>query len=406
MKAWWIWPVRSAATMLASSGMMRRVTSSTCGIPFLKYAGCRLSTSCCSTFQSSSMKGPVPSAALFRSPYFLMPASLMMNPQNPPRAARRPAKGSLVTNLMPYLPTTSTLSTAMKSDLPGETSKSRSKVNFTSAEVISWPSWNFTPGRSLNVQVRPSGLTCHDSASSGTGVMSGSKRTSWLYIMGERRLRENAGTSWGSRPVASVVCAEMKVPPSLAVWPNALRPRASVPSVRPPACKSCRRVRAWVMSSSSSVGVENVAEPVADQVERQHGGHDRNAREHRDPRRGLQIRPPLVQHVAPRRCGRLRRQSEIAQRGLDEDGLREGDGALHHERRQHVRQQMLERHHQPGGAQRSHRLDVLLLPLGQHRGPHDAHEQRRVDDRDGDDRAVHARSPHGRHAHRQQQPRD
>ncbi len=45
------------------------------------------------------MKGPVPSAALLRSPYFLIPASLMMNPQNPPKAARRPAKGSLVMNL-------------------------------------------------------------------------------------------------------------------------------------------------------------------------------------------------------------------------------------------------------------------------------------------------------------------
>src|SRR5215471_4685800 len=83
----------------------------------------------------------------------------------------------------------------MKSDLPGESSKSRSKVNFTSAEVISWPSWNFTPCRSLKFHVSPSGLTCHDSASSGTTFMSGSKRTSWLYMRGERghELRIEAG---------------------------------------------------------------------------------------------------------------------------------------------------------------------------------------------------------------------
>jgi hypothetical protein len=91
------------------------------------------------------MKGPVPSAALLRSPCFLMPASLMMKPQNPPRAASSPANGSLVTNFTAYLPAGSTLSTAMKSDLPGDFSKRRSKVNFTSAEVSSWPSWNFTP---------------------------------------------------------------------------------------------------------------------------------------------------------------------------------------------------------------------------------------------------------------------
>ena len=102
-----------------------------------------------------------------------MPASLMMKPQKPPSAASRPANGSLVTNLTAYLPAGSTLSTAMKSDLPGDFSKSRSKVNFTSAEVSSWPSWNFTPWRSLKVHVRPSLLTSHDSASSGTGFMSG-----------------------------------------------------------------------------------------------------------------------------------------------------------------------------------------------------------------------------------------
>src|SRR2546425_7875852 len=98
----------------------------------------------------------------------------------------------------------------MKSDLPGDFSKSRSNVNLTSAEVSSWPSWKVTPCRSLKVHASPSGLICQDSASSGTGFISASKRTSWLYIIGERRLRENAGTSCGSRPVASVVCAETK----------------------------------------------------------------------------------------------------------------------------------------------------------------------------------------------------
>src|SRR5213080_3451706 len=64
--------------MFASSGMIRRMTSSTYGSPFLKYCGWRVSTICCSTFQSCSTKGPVPSAALLRSPCRLIPASLMM----------------------------------------------------------------------------------------------------------------------------------------------------------------------------------------------------------------------------------------------------------------------------------------------------------------------------------------
>src|SRR2546425_12350003 len=152
--------------------------------------------------------------------------------------------------------------------------------------------------------------------------MSGSKRTSWLYVKGERRLRDSAGTSWGSRPVASVVWAVIRVPGF--VWAPARRGSVKAPAVRPADFSSWRRVSWLMLVSSRRVRVENVTEPVADQIERQHGDHDRNAREHRDPRRGLQIRPPLVQHVAPRRRRRLRRQPEIAQRGLDEDRLREG----------------------------------------------------------------------------------
>ena len=83
---------------------------------------------------------------MLRSPYFFTPASLTMKPQKPPRAATSAANGSLVTNFTPYLPTGSTLSTALKSDLPDcDFSSRRSKLNFTSAEVNSWPSWNFTP---------------------------------------------------------------------------------------------------------------------------------------------------------------------------------------------------------------------------------------------------------------------
>src|SRR6266487_727931 len=134
-------------------------------------------------------------------------------------------------------------------------------------------------------------------------------------MRGERRLRESAGTSWGSRPVASVVWAETRVPPALGVWAAAGVPRASAPRVRPPALRSSRRVRASgvedsgvvVMRSSScgrwllGTGIEDVAEAVADQVEGEHGDHDGDAGKHGDPRGGLEIGPPLVEHVAPRR---------------------------------------------------------------------------------------------------------
>src|SRR5258708_4301261 len=67
------------------------------------------------------MYGPVPIAVLLRSPpAAFTPASLMMKPQKPPRAASIPAKGSLVMNFTAYLPVGSTLSTAMKSGLRGD----------------------------------------------------------------------------------------------------------------------------------------------------------------------------------------------------------------------------------------------------------------------------------------------
>src|SRR5206468_1416865 len=268
------------------------------------------------------MNGPVPSAALLRSPYFLTPASLTMKPQKPPSAATSAANGSLVTNFTAYLPAGSILSTALKSDLPAaDFSSRRSNENFTSAE-IKVPAFVWAAARRDSAKapaVRPADFSSW-------------RRVSWLMLVSSFQ-RASAG--------------------------GAPAPR------RPAARTASRRVR-----------VEDVTEAIADQVERQHCDHDRDAREHRDPRRGLQIGPPLVQHIAPGRRRRLRGQPEIAQRRLDEDRLREGHGALHHERRQHVRQQMLERHHRPAGPQRPHRLDVFLLALGQHRPPHDASETR------------------------------
>src|SRR5438445_290211 len=284
----------------------------------------------------------------------------------------------------------------MKSDFPGDFSKSRSKVNLTSAEVSSWPSWKRTPSRSLKVHVSPSALICQDSASSGTGVISASKRTSWLYIMGERRLRENAGTSCGSRPVASVVCAETKVPPGFGACACPGRPTESAARAAPLAFRRSLRVNGVVIavapsvscgscavSGSLDVGVEDIAQAVADQVEREHAQHDRDAREDGDPRRGLEVRPPLVQHVPPRGRRRLGREAQVAQRGLDQDRLREGDRPLDHKRGHHVGEHVLERHGEPRRAEGAHRLDVVLLALGQHRPAHDAREEGRGDDHEG-----------------------
>src|SRR5213078_1643315 len=95
-----------------------------------------------------------------------------------PEAAERreePREGLLRQELHPVAPRGLDAVHRDEVRLPGDFSKSRSKVNLTSAEVSSWPSWKRTPSRSLKVHVSPSGLICQDSASSGTGVISASK---------------------------------------------------------------------------------------------------------------------------------------------------------------------------------------------------------------------------------------
>src|SRR5919202_1046995 len=61
--------------------------------------------------------------------------------------------------------------------------------------------------------------------------------------------------------------------------------------------------------------VERVAQPVAQQVERQHGGEDGEAGEDRDVRRQLQELPAVAEHRAPLGRGRPDAQAQEAQAG-------------------------------------------------------------------------------------------
>src|SRR5205085_3382553 len=83
----------------------------------------------------------------------------------------------------------------------------------------------------------------------------------------------------------------------------------------------------WTITSAlAELRVPGVTERVAEQVEREHGQADREAGEDREPRRLLHERAArAAQHESPRRRGRLRPDTEEAQRGLDEDRVAEPD---------------------------------------------------------------------------------
>src|SRR5207248_2618244 len=66
--------------------------------------------------------------------------------------------------------------------------------------------------------------------------------------------------------------------------------------------------------------VERVANPVAEQVEGEHGDRDGETREEHEPPRRDEVRDRVGQHVAPRRRGGRDADAEEAERGLDDDG--------------------------------------------------------------------------------------
>ena len=287
------------------------------------------------------MNGPVPRAALLRSPCFLIPASLMMKPQKPAEGREEAGEGLLGDELDRVL--------ARRLDLvhrdevglaPGDFSNSRSKVNFTSAEVISWPSWNLTPWPELERPREPVVADLPGLGQLGNRIHVRVEAHELAVHHGRAPAPREGGHELGIESRRLVVLGGDEAAARLGRLGEAPRPKASVPSAAPPALRSVaaasRRERSEVrvigrhrrplsreVPAIASVGVEDIAQAVAEEVEREHGHHDGDAREHGDPGRGFEIRPPLVQHVAPRRGGRLGREAEVAQRGLDQDGLGE-----------------------------------------------------------------------------------
>src|SRR6266540_2882489 len=84
--------------------------------------------------------------------------------------------------------------------------------------------------------------------------------------------------------------------------------------------------------------VEYVAEPVAGAADHDGGDHEHDAGAGRDPPRRVEVVAPLLDHPAPGRRGRLDAEPEEGQRRLEHDGARQLEGGDHHERGQHVGQ--------------------------------------------------------------------
>jgi hypothetical protein len=95
--------------------------------------------------------------------------------------------------------------------------------------------------------------------------------------------------------------------------------------------------------TARQLGVEQVAQAVAHQVQAQHAERDGHARVDGQQRRLEHLRLRLVEHAAPARLRRLRAQAQVAQRRLGQDGGGKRDGGLHDQHAGDVGQHMVQR---------------------------------------------------------------
>ena len=113
-----------------------------------------------------------------------------------------------------------------------------------------------------------------------------------------------------------------------------------------------------------SFGIEGVAQPVAQQVDRQHQGGQRDAGEDRDPPVARQ--QDLVAEAdqrAERGLGRRQADAEERQRRLGDDGEAEIDGGDHQHRAGDVGQHVADHDQHRRQADHARRLDVFLVLL-------------------------------------------
>src|SRR4051812_30750959 len=94
----------------------------------------------------------------------------------------------------------------------------------------------------------------------------------------------------------------------------------AMPSI-PLAASRATMEKVMVPSPPSEAWVERVTEPVADQVQAEHGQEDHKAREEREPRRFANELAAEAEHRAPCRRRGLGAEAKETERGLGEDGV-------------------------------------------------------------------------------------
>src|SRR3954453_12382308 len=132
-------------------------------------------------------------------------------------------------------------------------------------------------------------------------------------------------------------------------------------------CRSSTK-RSGSLATRAKLGIERLAQPVADQVEPEHGDDDRDARDDREKRTDREVLVRVRQHRPP--LGRrriLRPEAQEAERRYVDDRRRHRERSLHDHWRDGVRKDVGEKNFLPRHADRAGRQDEVVLFLREHR---------------------------------------
>src|SRR5499425_633292 len=232
----------------------------------------------------------------------------------------------------------------------------RSTLNFTAAASRGSPLWNFTLCLSLNCQVVSLSVR-HDSAR---------LPSSWSVLRLRRRSVSKIWRSGSCAFLSQCMCqSRVAASPDCTIttgfgcaWAEGAMATSSVAIVATTRTASCwiivgllrGSVSAWLelvqAASDVEIGIEGVAERVADEIDGHHRHEEGRPREEGEPVARVDVLPPLREHAAPGGNGHGHPEPEEGEPGLGEDGAGDAEGGHHHERRAHVGQDVA--HHEVG----------------------------------------------------------
>src|SRR5262245_38102895 len=136
----------------------------------------------------------------------------------------------------------------------------------------------------------------------------------------------------------------------------------------------CRSSTARRATSDLQARIEGVAEPVAEQVDGQHGQHDGQSRKGGEPPGGGDVVSPIGEHPAPGGRGWLDAEPEEGERRLVDDHEGQLQGGHHDDGRQGVGEHVAQEQPKRSIATRPSPAHELPLADGKHVGAYDTRE--------------------------------